>query len=140
MKKQHFRVISHLLIALTSPVVHAADMDQLRSKCESYGAVPGTTAFVDCMRQLDEQAQKEEQYQQELKQCDALNGLDLFSRCMNACNVPGNPGFCLQFANQCVADFPARCKLVVDQRYGKIPPSNRRVCQQINNQIVCEDR
>lgn len=133
--------VGGMIFLAFSTVVFATDLKDLQDRCEAYGAKPGTTQFFTCMRELDKERQKKEEYEKAVEDCKLVNPQELIAKGMAANDKPWDAGNGFRQGVKLAQEFPAKCKKAAYQRVYGGQQNTRTVCtrSQDGNRIACED-
>lgn len=121
------------LFLLSTPYnVSAASAEELREKCISFGAVPGTSGFYNCMREFDRGTTQNEERNRVVEGCE--NKRILFrGEALRAC--PMADGRCVHETTE------RQVQTCINNALGLGGDNrrNRRTCKREGSRIVCED-
>lgn len=122
-----------LLVSISLCKESVASTEDLREKCISFGAVPGTSNFYNCMQELDRGTLQKEERKRVIKECEdkrvSFHISAMFSGCRGA-------------DDRCVHETTERLfQACINNALGLGGDNrrNRRTCKQDGNRIICED-
>jgi hypothetical protein len=111
----------------------AASTEELREKCISFGAVPGTSGFYNCMQELDRGTLQKEERKRAIEECENKRLKFEITARLKAC-----PPADMRCAHETTERQMQAC---INNALGLGGDNrrNRRTCKQEGNRIICED-